>query len=40
MKKTEQNTFETTHFPSTDGLRITADVYSAEHVKGFILLCH
>ena len=39
-KQTGRNTFKTIHFPSKDGLRITADVYPVERPKGFILLCH
>ncbi len=39
-KKTARKTFKTIHFPSKDGLRITADVYPVDQPKGLILLCH
>jgi len=32
--------FKTIHFPSKDGLSITADLYLVENPKNFILLCH
>ncbi len=32
--------FKTIHFPSKDGLSITADLYLVENPKDFILLCH
>lgn len=31
---------KTVHFPSRDGLEITADEYVVEKPKGYILLCH
>jgi len=32
--------FKTVHFPSKDGLNVTADLYLVQEPKNFILLCH